>query len=233
MRKEQDFLITYSKEEIAYELVRISKITGTKFVTRKDIEKYGRVHYSTIQKNFGGLIKALIFAKLISEVERKKKYGRVKKEELFKEIGRVWELTLSKYGRRPTIKDFKENSIIAPWSWDSHFGSFRRALADYLCWEQKNIDKQEIVAHSDSERSIAIDKQKTHPSFTKRTIPPGLRWRVFTRDNYKCTVCGKDPKNYEIILEVDHIKPWSKGNPTEMDNLRTLCSKCNLGKSNK
>lgn len=233
MRKEQDFLITYSKEEIADELVRISKITGSKFITMNDIEKYGRVRYSTIRRKFGGLINALIFAKLISETDKKKKYGRFKKEDLLKEIGRMWELTLSKYGRRPYIKDFKENSILAPWAWDTHFGSFRKALSAYLSWEQKNIDNQEIV-HSGSEKNTTIDKQKNRSkNRTSPTIPPGLRWKALTRDNYKCTVCGKDPKNYEITLEVDHIIPWSKGGPTELGNLRTLCSKCNLGKSNK
>jgi 5-methylcytosine-specific restriction endonuclease McrA len=31
---------------------------------------------------------------------------------------------------------------------------------------------------------------------------------------------------------VDHIVPWSKGGETILENLRTLCSKCNLGKGN-
>ncbi len=233
IRKEQDFLITYSKEEIAEELVRISKITGNKFVNRHDIEEHGKIHYGTIKRKFGGLINALIFAKLISEADKKKKYGRVTKEELFKEIGRIWELTLSKYKRRPFIKDFKENSILPPWAWDSHFGSFRKALAAYLAWEEENINKQEIGVHYSPNKVATNDKQRNKFPFTRRTIPPGLRWRVFSRDDLKCTVCGKDPKHYEITLEVDHIIPWSEGGPTEIDNLRTLCSKCNLGKSNK
>lgn len=233
MKKEQDFLITYSKEEIADELVRINNITGNKFVSRNDLEKYGKVHYETIKRKFGGLIEALIFAKLISESDKKKKYGRVTKEELFKEIGRMWELTLSKYGRRPFIKDFKDNSILAPWLWESHFGSFRKALAAYLSWEQANIDEQEIGDDPVSDIGPVINQQKNKSLFIRRTIPPGLRWRVLSRDNYKCTVCGKDPKNYQITLEVDHIIPWSEGGQTEMDNLRTLCSKCNLGKGNK
>lgn len=231
MKKEQDFLITYNKEEIAAELIRISRITGNKYVARKDIETYGRVHYDTIRRKFGGLIKALIFAKLISESDKRKKYGRVAKEELFKEIGRIWEFTLSKFGRRPAIKDFKKYSTLAPWAWESHFGSFRKALAAYLSWEQDNIDKQKN-GHDFSFSQDTINQQ-SNKHFTRRTIPPGLRWKVFSRDNYKCTACGKDPKNDPVTLEVDHVIPWAKGGLTEIDNLRTLCSRCNLGKSNK
>jgi len=229
---EIDFLISYSREEIANELVRISKITGNRFVTRNDIEKHGRVHYDTIKRKFGGLIKALIFAKLITEAEKKKKYGRVDKEELFKEIGRIWELTLTKYNRRPIIRDFKEHSNLAPWVWESHFGSFRKALAEYLLWEKKTIANSQKTGIK-FEKSKKITDVKDKLSFSKRTIPPGLRWQILSRDNYKCTICGKTPQIHHVILEVDHIVPWSKGGPTAKDNLRTLCSDCNKGKTNK
>ena len=36
-----------------------------------------------------------------------------------------------------------------------------------------------------------------------------------------------------LLLEVDHIIPISKGGKTEPDNLQTLCWKCNRTKSNK
>ena len=35
-----------------------------------------------------------------------------------------------------------------------------------------------------------------------------------------------------VELHVDHIKPWSKGGETVLENLQTLCATCNLGKSN-
>ena len=45
-------------------------------------------------------------------------------------------------------------------------------------------------------------------------------------------MCGASPaKDPSVILHVDHIKPWSKGGETNLDNLRTLCSVCNIGKS--
>ena len=68
---------------------------------------------------------------------------------------------------------------------------------------------------------------------TSRNINTRLRFKVMKRDNFKCCACGASPaKDPTIELHVDHIIPWSKGGETEIDNLQTLCSKCNLGKSN-
>lgn len=69
---------------------------------------------------------------------------------------------------------------------------------------------------------------------TKRSVSLQLRYSVLKRDNFKCCVCGASPaKDSSVELHIDHIVPWSKGGETELDNLQTLCSLCNLGKSNK
>lgn len=68
---------------------------------------------------------------------------------------------------------------------------------------------------------------------TTRSISQRLRYKVLSRDNFKCCACGASPaKDPSVELHVDHIIPWSKGGETTIDNLQTLCSKCNLGKSN-
>lgn len=68
---------------------------------------------------------------------------------------------------------------------------------------------------------------------TSRNINLRLRYQVLKRDNFKCVICGRSPaKDPNIELHIDHIIPWSKGGETIIDNLRTLCSDCNLGKSN-
>lgn len=59
-----------------------------------------------------------------------------------------------------------------------------------------------------------------------------LRYDVFKRDNFKCSICGMSAKD-GVKLQVDHIIPISKGGKTEIENLQTLCSRCNIGKSNK
>ena len=65
----------------------------------------------------------------------------------------------------------------------------------------------------------------------KRThIPRGLKHEVFKRDGYKCVECGAS-KDDGATLHVDHKVPVSKGGTDELSNLQTLCSDCNLNKS--
>jgi 5-methylcytosine-specific restriction endonuclease McrA len=66
----------------------------------------------------------------------------------------------------------------------------------------------------------------------KRTIPLKLRFAVLSRDKFRCCICGKSPAiDVGTILHIDHIVPFSKGGKTTLSNLQTLCSECNLGKS--
>lgn len=65
-----------------------------------------------------------------------------------------------------------------------------------------------------------------------RQINNRTRFKILERDNFTCQYCGKKPP--EIILEVDHIIPYSKGGATDKYNLITSCRGCNgaSGKSN-
>lgn len=65
----------------------------------------------------------------------------------------------------------------------------------------------------------------------KRAIPLSLRYKVLHRDKSICVKCGKTPLD-GIKLHIDHILPHSKGGLTILSNLRTLCSDCNIGRSN-
>ena len=46
----------------------------------------------------------------------------------------------------------------------------------------------------------------------------------------KCESCGK---SLSISYHGDHIKAYSKGGKTTLDNGQALCSECNLRKGNK
>lgn len=61
-----------------------------------------------------------------------------------------------------------------------------------------------------------------------------LRERIKKRDNYTCQKCHNSiKKEPNLLLEIDHIKPLSKGGFTSEDNLQTLCWKCNRQKGAK
>lgn len=55
-----------------------------------------------------------------------------------------------------------------------------------------------------------------------------LRFEIYERDGNRCVMCGRSGN-----LEIDHIVPISKGGKSTLDNLQTLCHRCNTEKSNK
>lgn len=68
--------------------------------------------------------------------------------------------------------------------------------------------------------------------FERSKMSDSIRYDVLKRDNFSCKICGATSRE-GAKLHVDHIIPVSKGGKTEMNNLQTLCERCNLGKSNK
>lgn len=65
----------------------------------------------------------------------------------------------------------------------------------------------------------------------RKAIPKFIRFEVFKRDKFTCQYCGASAP--EVILEIDHIKPVSKGGTDDMMNLVTSCRDCNRGKTNR
>jgi len=62
-------------------------------------------------------------------------------------------------------------------------------------------------------------------------VPVSLRTKIMKRDGHRCVLCGATAEDAQ--LHVDHIISTDRGGLTEERNLRTLCAKCNFGKSNK
>ncbi len=66
----------------------------------------------------------------------------------------------------------------------------------------------------------------THPKRKKR--PPSLDLAVFSKDGYACRKCKS-----QVELTVDHIRPVALGGGNEIENLQTLCKRCNSSKGKK
>lgn len=82
-------------------------------------------------------------------------------------------------------------------------------------------------------QSYVLEKERESKEYQRKILTPSLRYDILKRDNFKCVICGRTPKKDGVTLHVDHIIPVSKGGKTEPENLRTLCSICNLGKSDR
>ena len=56
------------------------------------------------------------------------------------------------------------------------------------------------------------------------------RLRVLRRDHYRCVKCKREQGcNPDFELEVHHIRPWSVGGISAVENLVTLCRTCHKG----
>ena len=66
----------------------------------------------------------------------------------------------------------------------------------------------------------------------KRYGLANLREAVFTRDHYRCRICGKGVEN-GVILHAHHIRYRSEGGTDRINNLLTVCSKCHTPKNHK
>lgn len=61
-----------------------------------------------------------------------------------------------------------------------------------------------------------------------------LRMFIKARDNFACRRCSlSTAMEPNLLLEVDHIMPVSRGGLSVVENLQTLCWRCNRSKSNK
>jgi hypothetical protein len=78
-----------------------------------------------------------------------------------------------------------------------------------------------------------VNDVNEHSNQRIRNVSKSIRINVFERDNYTCQICGRNVKEDNVKLEIDHIIPVSKGGSDDISNLQTLCFDCNRGKSNK
>ena len=99
-------------------------------------------------------------------------------------------------------------------------------------WYLRDISQPDLEAETaptvpTPSESVLLDLE----SYT--FIRAGLWWAVLARDQWTCCSCGRSARQDSVLLEVDHIVPRSRGGTNTLENLQTLCKKCNIGKSNR
>ena len=98
--------------------------------------------------------------------------------------------------------------------------------------ESFNLDN--IFACLESVSRSRLDK-KTYEGLAaveRGEVSDSLRYDIMNRDEFRCVICGASAKE-GAHLHVDHIIPIAKGGKSVPSNLRTLCERCNIGKSDK
>lgn len=110
-------------------------------------------------------------------------------------------------------------------SYTSNGGSVQRSFTTPM--KEETIIKLIKILENKLTISAFIKEQRT--LMTKK-----LREFIKKRDNFTCCNCDNSTQiEPNLLLEIDHIIPVSKGGETTEDNLQTLCWKCNRAKSNK
>jgi len=205
-------------DELIADLKRVATELNQNSVTRDEQNERGAFHSATFCRRFGGWFKALERAGL-----EKTWNLNISEEELFQDMEETW----TRLGRQP-----RKEEMHAPLSkfhgatYGRRFGTWRKALEKFVEYvnNERNISSEEAI------KKLAVDPITRHK--TKRSINLRLQFLVRRRDHFKCKYCGRSPAtDPTIILHVDHVRAWTNGGETVLENLQTLCSKCNIGKS--
>lgn len=209
------------EDELITDLKNTAAKLNQDFVTREQQDEFGKFDSSNMADRLGGWAKAHERADL--NFARHQKSQRVSDDELFQNLEEVW----TKLGKQPIQSDmFPPLSKFSSGTYKKHFSTWMKGLERFVA----NINKEEDISSENTIENLQFEPSTKHR--TKREINWRLRFVVMRRDNFKCKNCGSSPAtDMSIILHVDHVKAWANGGETVLENLQTLCSKCNIGKS--
>lgn len=205
MAIEIDFMQSYDLESITAELRRIAKKLGRQTLTWDDISTYGRLNPITVKRKFGTMQKAHLAAGLVPRVSRLTECANSQSSREFVEDHR------EEVGEKPACQGIEKYGSLATIDVVmDRFGSWNLAL---------------MAAATIAPASLAKGLYKV-PLPKRQPISDRRRFLIFKRDRYKCKMC----RTAGGVLEVDHVIPHALGGSNKLDNLQTLCRKCNRGK---
>ncbi len=223
---------TATNEHFIEEIQKIGHQLGKKSVTQDEFRQHSKMSLAVADRLFGSWTSFMKAADL--------KCHRFSNEEYFENLLKVW----THHGRQPFHREIEQYpGTISKGAYSYRFGSWRKALEAFVA--RMNNDEAEPLEDLSHEKMIenqtqtmvfkkeASEKQAIKPE-DRREINLSLRYKVLSRDNFKCVRCGRSPATcIGIVLHVDHKDPFSKTGKTTLENLETKCSDCNLGKGNR
>jgi hypothetical protein len=213
-----------SDEEILAELREAAKHFGYVKFTRHEFDRISKNCKGTLVLSRFGTWENALKKTGIDLANRERKVTKfISDQELMVEMTRILEMV----GQRPSKIEWENsNPKYSYTTYKTRFGGWVNAWKYYYTeYLKDSLPKMEGVAVI-SDSPTKVERERI------RDIPLKLRLRVLKRDNYKCVFCGASPAiDPGVHLQVDHINPFSKGGKTELENLQTLCQRCNWGKS--
>lgn len=211
-RNTPDEILISDVKRVATELNRDS-------VTIDQYNERGKFHATTLTRRFGSWFTVLEMAGL----RKSRSPLNITEEELFLNLEEIW----TTLGRQPKYAEIlKPLSKFSIGTYEDRFGSWLKALERFV----SKINSEETNSSEEKNRQLEIVSTSRHT--TKRSINWRLRFLVLRNDDFKCKSCGRSPAtDPSVTLHVDHKIAWANGGETVIENLQTLCSKCNIGKS--
>jgi hypothetical protein len=230
-RYEIDFLEEYTDEALLAELRRVAALVPSgQRLTQATYEKQGgRASRVTFLRKFGGWKQALEKAGLDHlHGSYPQLTSQLTDSGCFENLASVW----THYGRPPQYREmFRAPSAIQGKTYVTRWGTWRKALKAFVDWANSEASSEPIPV---SEQPMAVVTPAAHKSRTEadcRDVRPGLRFKVFMRDRFRCVACGRSPATHlNIELHADHVRSVVDDGKTTLENLQTLCRDCNLGK---
>lgn len=209
-------------EDMILELQRISTLIGNDVVTRADLHQHGQLMSERAVLNRFGSWRAALEAAGLTLATMGRRWTE---DEYFENLLEVW----TYHGRAPTYAEMnRAPSRITNGAYASRFGSWGKAKQAFVDRVNRDIEVGEREASTPSVPAPSAAKPRQED---QRHIPIGLRYQVLKRDRFRCVTCGRSPANdLACVLHVDHLVPFSRGGKTHIDNLRSLCADCNIGK---
>ena len=220
----------FPKGKIIAELERVAQLCNYTVFGKRDFAKLANISAGPAIKTFGSwtsVIEALKKHPKTKNIELKPRKKQVYSDkQLFDELERIWK----KVEHHPSRIEWESSSPKI--SYNCYKQRFAGWTNVYLLFIEYKMGKAIVIENE--KINIPEDKTKNSRIYKKRNINLRTRLDVLKKDHFRCVFCGRSPA-FEggVILHIDYIKPFSKGGESTKSNLQTLCSDCNLGKSNK
>ncbi len=216
----------FSKTDLIGELRRVHVLVGKQWLTSADFNDHSITSEEAIRRRFGTFRKGLEAADIPYHPNKTRQFTD---EQCFENIAEVW----THYGRPPEYREmFQPPSKIKGKTYVERWGTWRRTLKAFVDWTNAD-EKPQQETQAQTEPTVSQEKplKVSRAEADCREVRPGLRFRVFMRDRFRCVVCGRSPATHpDVVSHADHWNPVANGGKTTFDNLVTLCQDDNLGK---